>query len=77
MVGTGEYVTGFVGGKGAESDKGCGVLGLCCLDLRKRGKIDRLGMVGVNGKKLPAIREHLQRALTDVYEGIDASVIET
>jgi len=77
MVGTGEYVTGFVGGKGADSDKGCGVLGLCCLDFRQRGKISRLGMVGVNGKKLPAIRAHMQRALGDVYDGIDPSVIET
>ncbi|CAK0804564.1 unnamed protein product, partial [Prorocentrum cordatum] len=39
MVGTGEYVTGFVGGKGADSDKSCGVLALVCLDLRSRGKI--------------------------------------
>jgi D-galacturonate reductase len=77
MVGTGEYVTGFVGGKSADSDKGCGVLGLCCLDFRKRGKIGRLGMVGINGKKLPDIRAHMQRVLGDVYEGIEPSVIET
>jgi len=77
MVGTGEYVTGFVGGKGADSDKGTGVLGLVCLDLRSRGKVGRLGMVGVNGTKLPAIRAHMQRVLGDVYEGIEPSVIET
>merc|ERR1719203_2736444 len=57
MAGTGEYVTGFVGGKGADSDKSTGVLGLVCLDLKSRGKIDRLGMVGVNGKKFPALRQ--------------------
>jgi len=77
MVGTGEYVTGFVGGKGADSDKSTGVLGLVCLDLRRRGKIDRLGMVGVNGKKFPALRSHMQRVLGDVYDGIDPSIIET
>jgi len=77
MVGTGEYVTGFVGGKGADSDKGTGVLGLCCLDFRQRGKIGRLGMVGTNGKKLPALRAHMQKVLGDVYDGIDPSVIET
>jgi len=77
MVGTGEYVTGFVGGKSAESDKGCGVLALCCLDFRARGKLDRIGMCGVNGKKLPQIRTHMQRVLGDVYEGIEPSVIET
>jgi len=76
MVGTGEYITGFVGGKSADSDKGTGVLGLVCLDLRARGKIGRLGMVGVNGTKIPAIRAHMKRVL-DVYEGIDPSVIET
>jgi len=77
MVGTGEYVTGFVGGKGADSDKSTGVLGLVCLDLRSKGKIDRLGMVGVNGKKLPALREHLQRVIGKVYDGLDPSIIET
>jgi len=77
MVGTGEYVTGFVGGKGADSDKSTGVLGLVCLDLRSRGKIDRLGMVGVNGRKFPALREHMQRVIGKVYEGLDPSIIET
>eukprot|EP00928_Gymnodinium_smaydae_P045279 TRINITY_DN30205_c0_g1_i1.p1 TRINITY_DN30205_c0_g1~~TRINITY_DN30205_c0_g1_i1.p1 ORF type:complete len:480 (+),score=65.50 TRINITY_DN30205_c0_g1_i1:196-1440(+) len=77
MVGTGEYVTGFVGGKGSDSDKGTGVLGLCCLDFKRRGKLSRLGMCGVNGKKIPAIRTHMQRVLGDVYEGIEPSTIET
>jgi len=77
MVGTGEYVTGFVGGKGADSDKSTGVLGLVCLDLRSRGKIERIGMVGVNGKKFPALRSHMQKVLGEVYDGIDPSIIET
>ena len=77
MVGTGEYVTGFVDGKGADSDKSTGVLALVCLDLKRRGDVGRLGMVGTNGKKLPAIRQHMQRVLGDVYEGIDPSVVET
>uniref|UniRef100_A0A7S4VCI2 Gfo/Idh/MocA-like oxidoreductase N-terminal domain-containing protein n=1 Tax=Alexandrium monilatum TaxID=311494 RepID=A0A7S4VCI2_9DINO len=77
MMGTGEYTTGFVGGKAADSDKSTGVVGLVCLDLRMRGKLGRLGMCGVNGKKFPAIRAHMKRVLGDVYEGIDPSVIET
>lgn len=77
MVGTGEYVTGFVDGKGADSDKSTGVLALVCLDLKRRGQLGRLGMVGTNGKKLPAVRQHMQRVLGDVYEGIDPSVVET
>ena len=39
MMGTGEYTTGFVGGKGADSDKSQGVVGLVCLDLMDKGKI--------------------------------------
>jgi hypothetical protein len=48
MVGTGEYTTGYVGGKDADSDKGAGVVALTMFDLRRRGKVDRIGMCGVN-----------------------------
>lgn len=57
QVGTGEYTTGFVGGGASGSDKKVGVVGLSLFDLRRRGKVNKLGMVGVNGKKFPAIRE--------------------
>lgn len=52
MVGTGEYTTGYVGGTAADSDKGAGVVALTMFDLRRRGKVDRVGMCGVNGKKI-------------------------
>lgn len=48
MVGTGEYTTGYVGGQAADSDKGAGVVALTMFDLRRRGKVDRVGMCGVN-----------------------------
>jgi len=48
MVGTGEYTTGYVGGKAADSDKGAGVVALTMFDLRRRGKVDRIAMCGVN-----------------------------
>lgn len=32
-------------------------MGLTLFDLRRRGKVDKLSMVGVNGTKFPAIRE--------------------
>lgn len=57
QIGTGEYTTGFVGGGASGSDKKVGVVGLSLFDLRRRGKVAQLGMVGVNGKKFPAIRE--------------------
>ncbi|KAI0391423.1 hypothetical protein F5Y17DRAFT_407533 [Xylariaceae sp. FL0594] len=73
MVGTGEYTTGFVGGKASGSDKKVGVVGLTMFDLRRRGKVGRLSMVGTNGTKFPAIREHLDKNITRVYNGLDTS----
>ena len=48
MVGTGEYTTGYVGGGAADSDKGAGVVALTMFDLRRRMKVARVGMCGVN-----------------------------
>jgi len=71
MVGTGEYTTGYVGGKAADSDKGAGVVALTMFDLRRRGKVDRIAMCGVNGNKFPGIRQHMQTNIGDVYSGMD------
>ena len=48
MVGTGEYTTGYVGGTASDSDKGAGVVALTMFDLRRRSKVERVGMCGVN-----------------------------
>ena len=50
-----------------------GVVGLTLFDLRRRGKVSNLGMVGVNGTKFPAIREHLTKNITQAYNGLDTS----
>jgi len=73
MVGTGEYTTGYVAGQGEDdvSDKGAGVVALVMFDLRSKGKVARCGMAGVNGKKFPKIRKHMQRCIGDVYGGLD------
>lgn len=42
-------------------------------DLRRRGKVGKLGMVGVNGSKFPAIREHLHKNIQQVYNDLDTS----
>jgi D-galacturonate reductase len=73
MVGTGEYTTGFVGGGASGSDKKVGVVGLTLFDLRRRGKVGNLSMVGTSGNKFPAIREHLRKNIQDVYNGLDTS----
>ncbi|KAK1766112.1 putative d-galacturonic acid reductase [Phialemonium atrogriseum] len=73
MVGTGEYTTGFVGGGASGSDKKVGVVGLSMFDLRRRGKVGQLGMVGVNGTKFPAIREHLHQNISLAYNKLDTS----
>lgn len=61
QVGTGEYTTGFVGGGASGSDKKVGVVGLTMFDLRRRGKVGDLSMVGVSGKKFPGIRTWLRQ----------------
>ncbi|KAL4954490.1 hypothetical protein BDW69DRAFT_163066 [Aspergillus filifer] len=73
MVGTGEYTTGYVGGAASGSDKKVGVVGLSLFDLRRRGKVGELSMVGVSGRKFPGIREHLHKNITQVYNNLDTS----
>ncbi|KAL8298754.1 hypothetical protein RB597_007391 [Gaeumannomyces tritici] len=73
MVGTGEYTTGFVGGGASGSDKKVGVVALSMFDLRRRGKVGKLAMVGVNGTKYPAIREHLHKNISLAYNNLDTS----
>jgi hypothetical protein len=60
---SGEYTTGFVGGGASGSDKKVGVVGLSLFDLRRRGKVGDLSMVGVSGKKFPGIRKLSERAM--------------
>ncbi|KAL5375124.1 hypothetical protein DPSP01_011438 [Paraphaeosphaeria sporulosa] len=76
MVGTGEYTTGFVGGGASTSDKKVGVVGLTLFDLRRRGKVGNLSMVGVSGDKFPAIRQHLDKNISQAYNGLDVSFQE-
>ncbi len=73
MIGTGEYTTGFVGGGQSGSDKKVGVVGLTLFDLRRRGKVGGLSMVGVSGNKFSAIREHLRKNIQEAYNGLDTS----
>lgn len=70
MIGTGEYTTGYVGGQAADSDKGAGVVALVMFDLRRQGKVGRVGMCGTSGGKFPGIRAHMKRCIADVYEGL-------
>eukprot|EP00940_MAST-03C_sp_MAST-3C-sp2_P000791 g791.t1 len=71
MIGTGEYTTGYVGGKAADSDKGAGVVALTMFDQRRLGAVGRLGLCGTNGKKMPGIRQHMKTAIESAYAGMD------
>jgi D-galacturonate reductase len=71
MIGTGEYTTGFVHGNAARSDKQIGVVGVTLFDLRRRGKVARLAMVGTNGTKFPAIRAHFDARIARRYRDMD------
>jgi D-galacturonate reductase len=68
MVGTGEYTTGFVGGGASGSDKKVGVVGLTLFDLRRRGKVGNLSMVGTSGNKFPAIRKYWYSSIDRVRQ---------
>ncbi len=72
ILGTGEYVTGFVNGGESDSDKGAGVVGLTCFDLRQRGLVGDILMAGTQGTKFPQLRAHLQRVIGDRY-GMETS----
>ncbi|KAJ3758374.1 hypothetical protein EV360DRAFT_83117 [Lentinula raphanica] len=76
MCGTGEYTTGWTGSGASKSDKKIGVVGLTLFDLRRLGKVDKLGMAGVNGGKFPAIREHLSQNIGGVYKDMDLTFDE-
>lgn len=68
VLGTGEYVTGFVNGAESSSDKGAGVVALTLFDLRQRGLIGDIILTGTNGKKFSAVRNHLQKVIGDRYQ---------
>ena len=73
MIGTGEYTTGYVHTSASTSDKGAGVVALTLFDLKRRGKLGRIAMVGTNGTKFPGIREHCQRLIAEPYRNMDVS----
>ncbi|MES1906865.1 MAG: hypothetical protein MHM6MM_000094 [Cercozoa sp. M6MM] len=74
LVGTGEYVTGFVNGAASGSDKRCGVVALVHFDLRRRGLHgDVIKMCGTQGGKFPQIRAHLRAAIENKYRDMDTS----
>jgi len=61
IIGTGEYVTGYVHGEPSQSDKKIGVVGLVLFDLRRRGKIGSITIAGTQGHKFPGIRAHFEK----------------
>ena len=71
MIGIGEYTTGYVHGQASASDKSAGVVALSLFDMRCRGLIDHVAMVGTNGTKFAGIRDHFQRKIANVYGDID------
>eukprot|EP00158_Paraphelidium_tribonemae_P010271 Partr_v1_DN42777_c0_g1_i1_m60585 putative Rossmann fold oxidoreductase len=75
MIGTGEYTTGY-GAMSAKTDKGAGVVALTMFDLRKRGVVGDMHLAGTNGRKLPEIRNHMERAIGGTYaaSGYDLSL---
>lgn len=71
---TGEYTTGYVHGSASDSDKSAGVVALTMFDLRRRGKVGKLGLCGTNGKKFGGIRAHMDKAIGQTYKGLDLTL---
>ncbi len=71
---TGEYTTGYVHGVASDSDKSAGVVALTMFDLRRRGKVGRLGLCGTNGNKFPGIKAHMDKAIGQTYKGLDLTL---
>ena len=75
VIGTGEYVTGFLhGNEASRSDKGAGVIALVLFDLRRRGRVGRIILAGRDGRRFPASRTHLQARIADRYAGLDTTL---
>ncbi|NET62028.1 MAG: Gfo/Idh/MocA family oxidoreductase [Symploca sp. SIO2E6] len=74
VIGTGEYVTGFVHGGAANSDKGAGVVALVLFDLRSRGKVNQISLCGQDGRRFAGIRRHFTEQIASRYKGMDVSV---
>jgi D-galacturonate reductase len=74
IIGSGEYVTGYVAGGASTSDKGAGVVALSMFELRRRGRLRHLAMAGTQGRKFPGIRAHLREQIAGRYGGMDTSL---
>ena len=46
---------------------------LAIFELRRRGKVGQVAMVGTNGTKYPAVRDHLHRNISLVYNNLNVS----
>ena len=75
VVGTGEYVTGLADTSVVASDKSFGVIALSLFDMRDRGMIGNISLVGRNGKRFAAIREHFQTNLKGAYPDLNVDFI--
>jgi len=75
VVGTGEYVTGLADTSVVASDKSFGVIALSLFDMRDRGLIGNISLVGRNGKRFSAIREHFNTNLKEAYPTLNVDFI--
>nr|VFK54332.1 MAG: D-galacturonate reductase [Candidatus Kentron sp. TUN]VFK56392.1 MAG: D-galacturonate reductase [Candidatus Kentron sp. TUN]VFK60600.1 MAG: D-galacturonate reductase [Candidatus Kentron sp. TUN] len=74
IIGTGEYVTGFVGEGPSASDKAIGVVAICLFHLRTRGKVRRILLAGRDGTRFPGIRQHFATHIASVYRSLDVEM---
>mmetsp|Transcript_36257 Transcript_36257/g.43768 ORF Transcript_36257/g.43768 Transcript_36257/m.43768 type:complete len:421 (+) Transcript_36257:93-1355(+) len=74
MVGAGEYTTGCVAtAAGAAPDKPAGVIAITMIDLRRRGKVDKLVLADVRGSMLPTVRDFMKKKI-GAYTDMDVTM---
>lgn len=75
MVGAGEYNVGLVyTGHGAAPDKKAGVTGIVLFDLRRRGRVGRILLADIDGRRISAARAVMQEKIGDAYKDMDITV---
>ncbi|KAK3268274.1 hypothetical protein CYMTET_23213 [Cymbomonas tetramitiformis] len=74
MIGAGEYTTGCVfTASGPASDKPAGVVAISFIDMRRRGKLDKLVLADACGTKMPEIRKTMAQKI-GAYTDMDLTM---
>jgi D-galacturonate reductase len=72
IVGAGEYITGLGPAGATGSDKPAGIVALAAFELRRCGKVGRIGICARDGSRFEKVRRHFAERIGKPY-GLDTS----